>query len=249
MSETKTARLAGRRIIITGAASGIGRATAELFRREGARLALLDLAADRLADLAGPDAHAVAVDVADEASVQRAFGAADTKLGGIDGLIHCAGVVELGRIAEMSLATWKRLMDINLTGTFLVCREAARMLAGKEGATIVNIASAQALQPLANAAAYAASKGGVLTFTKALAADLAPHVRVNTICPGLVDTPMNQGIKGAASNGPPVPLDRYLLKRWGQAEEIASTLLFLTSAESAYITGSTLAVDGGRTFH
>lgn len=242
-------RLAGRRIVITGAASGIGRAAAALFRAEGAQLALMDRDEAGMAALAGDEVHAVVADVADEASVRDAFAAAAGRMGGCDGLVHCAGVVELGRIADMPLANWQRVIDINLTGTFLVCREAARLLAGKEGGSIVTIASAQALQPIATASAYAASKGGVLSLTKALASELAPHVRVNTVCPGLIDTPMNQGIKGGPGSGPPVPLDRYLLKRWGVAEEIAAALLFLTSAESAYVTGTTLAVDGGRTLH
>jgi NAD(P)-dependent dehydrogenase (short-subunit alcohol dehydrogenase family) len=254
MEDVRTAaapgRLSGRRIFITGAASGIGKATASLFVREGAQVALMDLDGQRLAEAATmPLAHAIPVDVTDEAGVERAFDTATKQLGGFDGLVHCAGVVELGRVAEMSLQSWQRVMDVNLTGTFLVCRESARRLERKDGATIVTIASAQALQPLGTAAAYAASKGGVLSFTKALAADLAPHVRVNTICPGLVDTPMNQDIKGGPGSGPPVPLDRYLLRRWGTAQEIAATILFLTSVDSAYVTGATLAVDGGRTFH
>ena len=254
MEDVKTmpalGRLSGRRIAVTGAASGIGKATAALFVREGAQVALMDFDGQNLTEAASmPLAHAIPVDVTDEAWVERAFALATDRLGGFDGMVHCAGVVELGRVADMSLQSWQRVMQVNLTGTFLVCREAARRLQSRDGSTIVTIASAQALQPLGTASAYAASKGGVVSFTKALAADLAPHVRVNTICPGLVDTPMNQDIKGGPGSGPPVPLDRYPLRRWGTAEEIATTILFLTSADSAYVTGATLAVDGGRTFH
>ncbi|MET0745632.1 MAG: SDR family oxidoreductase, partial [Microvirga sp.] len=115
--------------------------------------------------------------------------------------------------------------------------------------TIVNISSAQALMPVATAGAYAASKGGVLSFSKALAADLAPDVRVNAICPGLVDTPMNAGLKKSPDDGPPVPLDKYLLRRWAEPVEIARSILYLTSSDSSYVTGTALAVDGGRTFH
>ena len=103
--------------------------------------------------------------------------------------------------------------------------------------------------PVAGAAAYAASKGGVNSLSKALAAELAPQIRVNAVCPGLIDTPMNAGLKKTPDDGPPVPLDRYALRRWGQPDEIASAILFLLSSEASYITGASIAVDGGRTFH
>lgn len=244
------ARLEGRRIVITGAASGIGRATLDLFLREGAMVAALD-ANGAVIEAMARERGIVGIhtDVTSEDSVKAAVAQAARELGGIDGLVHSAGVVALHPIEETTLDVWRRVIDVNLTGAFLVCREVSPWLRKATGSTIVNISSAQALMPVATAGAYAASKGGVLSFSKALAADLAPDVRVNAICPGLVDTPMNAGLKTSADDGPPVPLDKYLLRRWAEPVEIARSILYLTSSDSSYVTGTALAVDGGRTFH
>jgi len=243
-------RLEGRKVVITGAASGIGRATLDLFLREGAKVAALDAngaVIDSMARELG--ILGIHVDITSEESVKAAIERAAGELGGIDGLVNSAGVVALHPIEETSLEVWRRVIDVNLTGAFLVCREVSPWLRKSKGSTIVNISSAQALMPIATAGAYAASKGGVLSFSKALAADLAPDVRVNAICPGLVDTPMNAGLKKSADDGPPVPLDKYLLRRWAEPAEIARSILYLTSSDSSYVTGTALAVDGGRTFH
>jgi NAD(P)-dependent dehydrogenase (short-subunit alcohol dehydrogenase family) len=193
--------------------------------------------------------HAIEVDVADPAAVRRAVDQAAAAMGGLDGLVNSAGVVALGATADMAPEVWRKVIEVNLGGTFFMCQAAIPHLLAAPKAAIVNIASAQALMPIAGAAAYAASKGGVDTLSKALAAELAPTVRVNSVCPGLIDTPMNAGLKKAPEDGPPVPLDRYALKRWGQPDEIADAILYLLSDQSSYITGATLAVDGGRTFH
>lgn len=240
------ARLVGRRILITGAGSGIGRRTASLFAREGARLALLDLNGAAVAQAAAESGGAAhTADVADEASVNAAVAEAAAALGGIDGVVNAAGITLTGSLAETEMRIWRRVMSVNLDGTFLVCRACLPWLQQAPFATIVNIASGQALLPGPSLAAYAASKGGVLTLTRALAVELAPRIRVNAICPGIVDTPMVAGsVRDAAPD-----LSRYALRRMGTALEIAQTLLFLTSRESAFVTGAALAVDGGRTFH
>ncbi|MBX9459637.1 MAG: SDR family oxidoreductase [Rhizobium sp.] len=245
-------RLEGRRIVVTGAASGIGAAVARLAALEGARVACLDRDGQGAAALAASlpiPGHSEQVDVTDPEGVKRALDAAAKALGGIDGLVNSAGIVALGPITEMSIDTWRKVIDVNLTGTFLVSQAAVPHLHAASEASIVNIASAQALMPIAGSSAYAASKGGVQSLSKALAAELAPDIRVNCICPGLIDTPMNAGLKKAPEDGPPVPLDRYALRRWGKPEEIAASIVYLLSNDASYITGATLAVDGGRTFH
>jgi NAD(P)-dependent dehydrogenase (short-subunit alcohol dehydrogenase family) len=240
----KDQRLKGRRIVITGAASGIGRATAQMFAAEGASLVLLDRNAESLEDSArAVGATAFATDISDENSVMQAVERGAAAMGGIDGVVNAAGIQIRGSVLEVDAAEWRRVLDVNLTGSYIVVRSCLPWLMKSPGtATIVNIASGQALLPNApNRTAYAASKGGVLNLTRALAAELAPAVRANCVCPGLVDTPMAEGVHGNVGN--------YALKRLAQPEEIAQAILFLTSAESSYVTGAALAVDGGRSFH
>lgn len=236
-------RLEGRRIVITGAASGIGKATAALFASEGASLALLDLdrrGVDDIAREAG--GHAISADVSDEESVAHAVTGAAAALGGIDGLVNCAGIMRIGPMAEVSAAAWRKVLDINLTGTYVVSRSCLPWLTKASNATIVNIASAAGLLPNApGLTAYAASKGGVVNLTRAMAAELAPNIRVNSVCPGMVDTPMADGFRTNVGN--------YALKRIADPAEIARVILFLTSTESSYVTGAAMAADGGRSFH
>jgi len=239
----ETGRLRQRRILITGAASGIGRRTAQLFAAEGAALILLDRSAEALTEVASKTrGFAVAVDVTDEAAVADAVRRGAAQSGGIDGVVNAAGIVMRGRVLEVGIAEWRRVIDINLTGIYIVVRCALPWLSKTTGATIVNIASGQGLLPDSPAmTAYAASKGGVVTLSRALAAELAPDIRVNSVCPGMVDTPMTQGS--------PCDASPYALKRIADPLEIAHAILFLTSAESSFVTGAALAVDGGRTFH
>jgi len=247
-------RLARRRILITGAASGIGRAAAELFAGEGARLALLDCNADGLASVAtATGAIACPADVRDEDAVRQALARIEGELGGLDGVVNSAGIVVHGRVTEINVADWRRMIEVNLIGTFLVCRYAQPLLARSDAGTIVNLASGQALLPAAGNNGYAASKGGVVAFTRAVAAELAPRIRVNAVAPGLVNTPMGVGAMKLDGEGGAQRLaaavGKYALQRMAEPEEIAQALLFLSSTESSYVTGSLLAVDGGRTFH
>lgn len=240
---TAGGRLKGRTILITGAASGIGNATAGLFTEEGARVILLDRNADGVrASLGSGDGLVVEVDITNYADVVREVESAAKSAGGIDGVVNAAGIMLTGPTAEMTIETWNKVIDVNLTGSFHVIKACLPWLTEKVGATIVNIASGAGLLPNAGGlAAYAASKGGVIALTKALAADLAPSVRVNCVCPGMVNTPMADGFRANVGN--------YALKRIAEPAEIARAILFLTSQESSYVTGSALAVDGGRTFH
>jgi NAD(P)-dependent dehydrogenase (short-subunit alcohol dehydrogenase family) len=229
--------------VITGAASGIGRATAHLFAAEGAALTLLDRDPEGLAKTADEAGGQVfALDVTDEDAVARAVEEAAGTMGGIDGLVNAAGVMHRGSVLEVSAAEFRRVIDINLVGTFIVVRSCLPWLARAHGATIVNLGSGQGLLPnVPNRTAYSASKGGVVNLSRAMAAEFAPTIRANCVCPGLVDTPMAAGVQGNVGN--------YALGRLADPLEIAQAILFLTSADSSYVTGSTLAVDGGRTFH
>ena len=236
-------RLQGRRILITGAASGIGRRTAELFAAEGAALTLLDLNRDGLAEVAlATRGLAIEADVTDEGSVVRAVEQGAAAMDGIDGVVNAAGIVISGSVLDLSVASWQRVLDVNLTGTYIVVRGSLPWLLKAPSATIVNIASGQGLLPnVPNNTAYAASKGGVVNLTRALAAELAPSIRANSICPGMVDTPMTAGLRRE--------VDRYAMKPIADPLEIAQAILFLTGTESSFVTGAALAVDGGRTFH
>jgi NAD(P)-dependent dehydrogenase (short-subunit alcohol dehydrogenase family) len=240
-------RLDGRKIIVTGGASGIGRATAVLFAQEGAAVAVLDRSA-------GPDGSTfVPVDVADAASVRQAVDAAAEAMGGLDGVVNAAGIFSAAGLADTTPALFSETLAVNLTGTFLVIQATApRLLAAAAGrATIVNIGSGVGITPTGpGSTAYVASKGGVIAMTKALAMELAPAVRVNVVCPGSVDTPMTQGLlRNAAGEVNPAVAARYALHRPALPEEIAAAILFLTSVEASFVTGIVMAVDGGRTFH
>jgi len=236
-------RLEGRRILITGAASGIGQRTAVLFAAEGAALTLLDCDRKRLASVARETGGiAVEADVTQEASVARAVEQGAGAMGGIDGVVNAAGIVIYGSVLDVGVADWKLVLDVNLTGTYIVIRCCLPWLAKAPFATIVNIASGQGLLPnTPNMTAYAASKGGVVNLTRALAAELAPSMRVNSVCPGMVDTPMTARLRRE--------VDRYALKRIAEPLEIAQAILFLTGTESSFVTGAALAINGGRTFH
>lgn len=236
-------RLAGRRIVVTGAASGIGRRTAALFADEGAKVALLDLnqagVMQAAAEFGGRGYH---VDIVDEAAVEVAIIRAATDMDGVDGLVNAAGIMLVGSVSDTPADRFRKVLEVNLTGTYVVTRACLPWLRKSSAATVVNIGSAQGLLPNApNHTAYAASKGAVVNMSRALASELAPAIRVNCICPGMVDTPMADGHRANVGN--------YALRRLADPAEIARAVLFLTSAESSYVTGATLAVDGGRSFH
>jgi NAD(P)-dependent dehydrogenase (short-subunit alcohol dehydrogenase family) len=217
---------------------------------------MLDRDASRLAEAAGRIGEGVTTgcaDVADESAVQQAVATAGAQLGGLDGVVNSAGIDLLRPFADMSLSDWRRIMSVDLDGPFLVCRAALPLLRAAGGGTIVNIASAAGLRPLEHRTAYCSAKAALVMFSKALAIDLAgDNIRVNAICPGIIDTPLFR----SSFEGAPDPdaelrriMERYLIRRPGTPEEIAAAALFLTSAESGFMTGSAIAVDGGRSFH
>ena len=238
--------LQDRRVLITGAGSGIGKATAALFTREGARLALLDIDKDSIAEQAEAlGGFAVAADVRDEQGVIDAVGAAAEALDGLDGLVNAAGVSIRANLEDLGMEVWRRIIDINLTGTYVVCRAALPFLRQAVEGTIVNIASGAATRSGPGRSAYTASKAGVIAFTRSIASELAPHIRVNAILPGAVETPLFEGLVPDQATREAV-ISRYAMKRIGRPEEIANAILFMTSKQSSFMTGSPMLVDGGQ---
>jgi NAD(P)-dependent dehydrogenase (short-subunit alcohol dehydrogenase family) len=244
--------MAGRRMLVVGGASGIGRATVELFAEAGAKIAVIDRDPwVTAAEGAAPDI-ALRADVRDSAAVDAAVEAAAATLGGLDGLVYCAGVDLLTELVDTRDEDWARVIDVNLSGAMRACRAALRRFA-REGGTIVLVASAAGLRPLADRTAYCASKAGLIMFAKALAAELAPRsIRVNALCPGAVETPLFRTSFADASEPEAAResiRERYALRRIAAPEEMASAIVFLSSAASSYVTGAALAADGGRSFH
>lgn len=246
-------RLVGRRVLITGAASGIGRATADLFAAKGARLALID------ADVAGLQAVADALgaialvhDLTDVEGVGAVVEVAAAGMGGLDGVVNCAALGTAKPIGEMDYALLRKFTAINLEAPYMICKAAIPFMQQAGGGTIVNIASGQGLLPNApNNTAYCTTKGGLIAFSKNLAVEGAAYgVRVNAVCPGVTNTPMAAFTFKDYPNPSDAPfVQQYALKRVAEPVEIANAILFLTSDESSYVTGSALAVDGGRCFH
>jgi len=241
-------RLAGKTAIVTGAAGGIGRATVEAFLREGAQVVAMDLAAP-LARIAfeGDGVIRIACDLADRAAIQAATDEAVSKLGGLDILV-ASGALKggTGNFIDLTDADWDRYVDVNLTGTFLACRAAARaMVAGGKGGRIITIGSVNSFLSEPEAAAYVAAKGGVAMLTRAMAVDLAKYgILANMIAPGPVDvTGNNTGYSEPKLAGE--VRDEVALGRPGVPREVATAAVFLAEAGSSFITGSTITIDGG----
>lgn len=243
-------RLEGRRILITGAAQGIGQAAAERFAREGASLALVDLKKDQLETVAHSlGATAIACDVSDEGQVTETVAAAVTALGGLDGLVNAAGILGPSLTVEDSrMHDWTTALSVNLTGPYLICRSAIPALRRADKATIVNVASIGALRPARGVSAYCASKAGLLMLSKCLAFELGPNIRVNSVCPGTTVTDMMAPLLADAAVSERL-MKGNALGRFSSPAEIAEALLFLTSHESSFTNGATLVVDGGYIWH
>ncbi|HUC38118.1 MAG TPA: SDR family NAD(P)-dependent oxidoreductase [Acidimicrobiales bacterium] len=253
--------LEGKVVIVTGAASGIGEATAARLLAEGARVFGVDLAG--AVSPKGPGGSEAplnawgfaSVDVTDE---QQVAGLVDAAVGfgdRVDGLVNAAGVAGGGPVHSLGAEDWDRVLAVNLTGTFLMAKHViAQMLRqdpvdGSRG-SVVTIASIEGLEGTAGGSAYSASKGGVVLLTKNMAIDYAGRgIRVNAICPGFVDTPMTRAIFGAPemAEARRLIVDEHKMKRMGRPEEIASVAAFLLSEDASFITGHALVVDGGYT--
>ena len=257
MSTAPEQSLEGARALVTGAGSGIGRATALALGQAGVLVAALDVAADRAAataaavEAAGGRALAVGADVGDDAAVRSAVELTSRHFGGLDVLVNNAGIDLGGTLAQTAEDDWDRLFAVNVKGVFLCSRAAQPHLERSGRASVVNIASIVALVGVSGYAAYTATKGAVLSLTRAMAVDLAAAgVRVNAVCPGLIRTPMAEQMLARRGDGDPElgaarTVGRYPLKRLGTPEDVASAVLYLAGPASGFVTGTVLTVDGG----
>lgn len=237
-------RLCGRRIVVTGAASGMGDAIARLFVREGARVALLDVnpKVRETADALGQ--FGVVADVASEGSVNAAIEQAQAALGGLDGVVNAAGVLHRATIEDTDFAAFQKIVGVNLAGPFLVCRAALPHLRQAPRATIVNIASLAGLQGFPSMSVYSASKAGLIRMSEALSGEVGPTIRINCICPGVIRTPMTAYMFDGDQDFQAEK--RIQVGRPGEPLDIAQAALYLSSEESAFVAGTTLTVAGGR---
>lgn len=245
-------RFQDKAALVTGAASGIGRATALRLAEEGARIFCADVdeagLAETVADIekAGGKALAGTCDVRNAEACRATVTDAITGLGRLDVLCNIAGVGSYGHATEVTTEQWDRILGVNLSGTFFMCQAALPMLLETRG-NIVNMASSAGLAGIAYASAYCASKGGVVLLTKSLAVEYASRgIRVNCVCPGGVDTPLVRGFNLPDDADIKLFVRTQLVQRLGTPEEIAAAVAYLASDEAGYVNGVALSIDGGQ---
>ncbi|TYO64142.1 SDR family oxidoreductase [Bradyrhizobium hipponense] len=240
--------LRGRRVLVTGAASGIGYATACRFVAEGARVIALDVDARALAasfPSSSESVHPIVVDVADYGAMKKAFGEIEARFGGLDAAFANAGISIRHAFLDITIEEWRRVVDVNLHGVFHTAQLAARSMVASDGGVVTLMGSTNGMSAHPYYADYNATKAGVILLARTMALELAPKVRVNALCPGYVLTPMQRAEYTddmlAAVNA------RIPLRRHAAPEEVAALVAFLASDEAAYITGQHIPIDGGET--
>jgi meso-butanediol dehydrogenase/(S,S)-butanediol dehydrogenase/diacetyl reductase len=245
-------RLEEKVALVTGAASGIGRATAIRLSAEGAKVFITDVNEAGLAETADAirkaDGYAAlrSCDISDSAACEASVGAAVAEFGRLDVLCNVAGIGIYGHASDLSDEQWSRVLGVNLSGTFFMSRAALTPLLETKG-NIVNVASTAGLVGIAYAAAYCASKGGVVQLTRSMAVEFAHRgLRVNCVCPGGVDTPLARGFEVPEGGRPELLSRMALVREVGQPEEIAAAIAYLASPEARYVNGAAFAIDGGQ---
>ena len=240
-------KLEGRHIIVTGAASGMGAATARLFAQHGASLALFDMNETALREVAEETSGiARVVDVGDAAQVSAAVEEVGGQMGRLDGVVNAAGVLLMKPIEEITPAEQDRVLRINLGGVANVIRAALPRLQAAGNSTIVNFSSYGAYRPGPGLSIYGASKAGMLAMAQSLINDIGPAVRINSICPGVINTPMNQKRIDSGHLSEERMKNINQLQRKGEPEELAEVALFLSGAESSFMSNAVLEVSGGQ---
>ena len=238
--------LRDKAVVVTGAARGIGAVIAARFAAEGARVVALDLAFPAGPANDGPAVEQVVCDVTDPDSVQAAVDRVVERHGGIDVLVNNAGIVADSTVLETDWATWQKCFDVNVGGTFLMCRAVAPHMQAVGRGRILNAASFAAIVPSVGSAAYAASKAAVVQLTRVLSSELGPHeITVNAYAPGMVPTTMN-GFADLPATQQDRLLDTLSLRRWESPDDVADLLIFLASDQASYITGTLVDVSGGK---